>query len=77
MLNQRVEKCVYLYWNIRILRKIKEKTDIDIINELENDIDIEIENDSENDQFDNLFVEDFDTNNLDSDDYISDGDNNE
>ena len=76
MLNQRVEKCVYLYWNIRILRKIKEKTDIDIINELENDIDIEIENGSENNQFDNLFVEDFDANDLDNDDYISDGDNN-
>jgi len=75
MLNQRVEKCVYLYWNMKILRKIKEKTNIDVMSELENDI--EIENDSENDQFDNLFVEDFGANDLDSDDYFSDGDNNE
>ena len=69
MLNQKVEKYIYLYWNMRILRKIKEKTDIDIINELEND--------SENDQFDNLFIEDFSANDLDSDNYISDGNNNE
>ncbi len=35
MLNQRVEKCVYLYWNMKILRKIKEKTNIDVMSELE------------------------------------------
>ena len=75
MLNQRVEKCIYLYWNMKILRKIKEKTNIDVMSELENNI--KIENDSENDQFDNLFVEDFGANDLDSDDYFSDGDNNE
>ncbi len=74
MLNQRVEKCVYLYWNMKILRKIKEKTNIDVMSELENDI--KIENDSENNQFDNLFVEDFGANDLDSDDYFSDSDNN-
>ena len=75
MLNQRVEKCVYLYWNMKILRKIKEKTNIDVMSELENDI--EIENDSENDQFDNLFIEDFGANDLDSDNYFSNSDNNE
>src|SRR6266540_477200 len=74
MLNQRVEKCVYLYWNMKILRKIKEKTNIDVMSELENNI--EIENDSKNDQFDNLFIEDFGTNNLDNDNYFSDSDNN-
>ena len=60
---------------MKILRKLKEKTNIDIMSELENDI--EIENNSENDQFDNLFIEDFGANDLDSDNYFSNSDNNE
>ncbi|CAI2163552.1 6977_t:CDS:2 [Funneliformis geosporum] len=35
MLNQRVEKCVYLYWNMKILREIKEKIETNIVNELD------------------------------------------
>ncbi len=60
---------------MKILRKIKEKININVMNKLENDI--EIENDSKNDQFDNLFIEDFGTNDLDNDNYFSDSDNNE
>jgi len=63
MLDQRVEKCVYLYWNMKILREIKEKIEINVTNELEN---IEIEKDNDSNQFNNWFIEDFDVNELDN-----------
>jgi len=76
MLNQRVEKCVYLYWNMKILRGIKEKTETNIVNELDNIVEIE-ENDLKfrnDNSFDNFFFEekDFNMNDLNSDDNIND-----
>ncbi len=76
MLNQRVEKCVYLYWNMKILRGIKEKTETNIVNELDNIVEIE-ENDLKfrnDNSFDNFFFEkeDFNISDLNSDDNIND-----
>ncbi len=76
MLNQRVEKCVYFYQNIKILREIKEKTETNIVNELDNIVKIE-ENGLKfrnNNSFDNFFFEeeDFNMSDLNSDDNIND-----
>jgi hypothetical protein len=61
MLDQKVEKCVYLYWNIKVMREIKGKKERNITSELEN---IEVDKDN-NDQFNNFFIDDFYVNELD------------